>query len=175
MHIILAVLGTVVTILVLLNKLQQNGLDVGWLNPFSWARRRKYRVNHDLNPAFKLESPLETVSLLMVAVAKVDGDMSKEQKFTILSLYDSEFHLDEQQARELMGSSVHLFGNGEDVLAKPQEVLKRSIEHFTPGQFQSMLKLMDRVASSEGEPTSAQQQLIKKVRACLPQQANNKW
>ena len=83
MHIILAVLGAVVTILILINRIQQSGLDLGWLNPFSWFRRRKYRVNHDLNAAFKLESPLETVSLLMLAVAKADGDISKEQKSTM--------------------------------------------------------------------------------------------
>jgi len=35
MHIILGVLGAIVTILVLLNRLADAGIDVGWLNPFA--------------------------------------------------------------------------------------------------------------------------------------------
>ncbi|KPZ73792.1 MULTISPECIES: hypothetical protein [unclassified Pseudoalteromonas] len=77
MHVVLGVLGIVVTILVLLNKLQEGGIDIGWLNPFSWHRRRKFRKHHDLNPAFKLDSPMDVAALYMVAVAKIDGEMSK--------------------------------------------------------------------------------------------------
>ncbi|NQZ11133.1 MAG: TerB family tellurite resistance protein [Algicola sp.] len=174
MHIILAVLGAVVTILILVNRAQENGLDLGWLNPFSWFRRRKYRVNHDLNPAFKLESPLECVSLLMLCMAKSDGDISKEQKSTILSLFDSEFHLSSKQATELLASSAYLFGNGVELLAKPEAILDRSIGNFSPEQLQSMTTLMDKVAHAEGEPTPAQRAIFRKVQACLPK-TGEKW
>ena len=56
MHIILGVLGIIVTILILLSRLQENGIDIGWLNPFSCHRRRSYRKEHDLNPAFMSDS-----------------------------------------------------------------------------------------------------------------------
>ena len=80
MHIILALLGTIVTILILLNRLNESGIDLGWLNPFSWARRRKFRNEHDLNPVFKLDSPMEAAAILMLASAKIDGDITREQK-----------------------------------------------------------------------------------------------
>ena len=35
MHVILGILGVFVTILILMNRLQQGGIDIGWLNPFS--------------------------------------------------------------------------------------------------------------------------------------------
>lgn len=41
MHIVLAVLGSLVTILILLNRLKGLGIDFGWLNPFTWHRRRQ--------------------------------------------------------------------------------------------------------------------------------------
>ncbi len=69
MHIILGILGALVTILILANRLQDNGIDVGWLNPFSWARRRKFRKEYQMHPAYTLESPLDVAALFMVAVA----------------------------------------------------------------------------------------------------------
>ena len=36
MHIILGVLGAVITILILLNRLAEAGIDLGGLNPFLW-------------------------------------------------------------------------------------------------------------------------------------------
>ncbi len=83
MHIILGVLGIVVTILILLNRLSESGIDIGWLNPFSWYRRRKYRQQHDLNPIFKLESPLDIAALYLVGVAKADGDITVSQKIPL--------------------------------------------------------------------------------------------
>jgi len=43
MHIIIAFLGTIVTILVLLDRLAQAGISLGGLNPFLWRRRRKWK------------------------------------------------------------------------------------------------------------------------------------
>lgn len=80
MHIILAILGVVVTLLVLLNRLQENSIDLGWLNPFSWRRRLKYRLEDDLNPAFKLDPSMDVAALYMTAICKIDGDLSAEQK-----------------------------------------------------------------------------------------------
>ena len=40
MHIILGALGSIVTILYMLDRL---GIDIGGLNPFYWYRRRAFR------------------------------------------------------------------------------------------------------------------------------------
>ena len=175
MHIILAFLGVVVTILVLLNKLQENGIDVGWLNPFSWHRRRKYRIEHDSNPAFKLDSPMEVAALYMVAVAKVDGDLSKEQKARILSLFQSEFHLTQKEASDLLGSSVHVLGQNEDVFLNPQKVIERAYDKFEPEQSQSVAFLIDEVAQVEGSSSSAQNALISKIKNACPRSNDSKW
>lgn len=41
MHIVLGLLGTLVTILWLLYRLAEMGIDLGGLNPWAWRRRRQ--------------------------------------------------------------------------------------------------------------------------------------
>ena len=59
MHIIFGLLGTIVTILILLNRLADAGIDLGGLNPFLWSRRRKWRKQYEGNPVFKIENPMD--------------------------------------------------------------------------------------------------------------------
>jgi hypothetical protein len=42
MHIIMGILGSIITILVLTNQLSRLGIDVGKLNPFAWHRQWFY-------------------------------------------------------------------------------------------------------------------------------------
>lgn len=72
MH-ILAILGAIITILILMRRLDDAGIDIGWLNPFLWRRRRKWRNQLEANPLFSIESPRDLAALLAVAVAKRDG------------------------------------------------------------------------------------------------------
>jgi uncharacterized tellurite resistance protein B-like protein len=173
MHIILGILGTVVTILVLLSRLKEGGIDIGWLNPFTWARRRKFRKEYQTHPAYTLESPMDVAALFLVAVAKSDGDMTKGQKEKILSLFSSELNLSDAKARELLGSSVHIFGRGDDVLGNPSRVLSRTMDSFSEEQVASVLSMLNEVATAEGEATQTQQKLIKKVALAMPNRNNS--
>lgn len=175
MHIILALLGVIVTILILLNRLQENGLDVGWLNPFSWNRRRRYRLEHDLNPAFKLDSPMDVVALYMFSVAKVDGEISREQKEKILELFKSEFHLNHNDAVALLSSSAHLFGQTDDVIVNPQKVIERSYDKFTSEQVQSLFYLLDEVSKVESSGSEIQKKLISSIKSASPKFTSEKW
>lgn len=168
MHIILGLLGTIVTILVLLNRLRENGIDIGWLNPFTWHRRKTYRKEHDLNPAFKLDSPMDVAALYVVSIAKVDGDISKEQKEKILSLFENEFHLSAQDARDLLKSSVYLLSHTNDVFDKPSKVIERCFDKISSEQMNSICYLIDEVAKVEGNASLEQKKLISKIKkACL--------
>ena len=175
MHIILGLLGIIVTILVLLNRLQEGGIDIGWLNPFSWHRRRKYRLEHDLNPAFKLSSPMDVAALYMVTVAKIDGDISKEQKEQILRLFESEFHLSSQRARELLASSVYLLGQTSDVFSQPSKVLDRCSDKITEEQCKSICFLIDEVAKVEQPSSAPQAKLITEIKNTCAKLHNDKW
>ncbi|GAA0368573.1 hypothetical protein GCM10009092_36060 [Bowmanella denitrificans] len=175
MHLVLAILGVVVTILVLLNRLQQGGIDLGWLNPFSWHRRRKFRQEYTLSAAYTLDNPMDVAALFIVGVAKLNGDMSKEQKQRILSLFQSEFHLSEQASVELLSASVHLYGRGDEVLNYPDKVLHRSKSAFSTEQIQSVVFMMNEVAKVEGQPNEAQHKLIEGFEQCFPKLVKASW
>ena len=175
MHIILAFLGVVVTLLVLINRLQENGLDLGWLNPFSWRRRRKYRLEHDLNPAFKLDSPMDVAALYMVAICKVDGELSAEQKAKILALFQSEFHLTNKEASTLLGSSIYLIGQNQEVFSQPEKVIERCYDKFSPEQAQSVIKLIDQVVDVENVNSEQQEIMLRKIKNAMLQNNDSTW
>ncbi len=91
MHIVLGALAIIVTVLILLNRLADAGIDRGGFNPFPWRRRHTWRSKLDANPLFLLEDPKEIAALLAVGVAKIDGDMSSEEKRALLAEFESTF------------------------------------------------------------------------------------
>lgn len=176
MHIILGVLGALVTILILLNRLSEAGIDVGWLNPFSWNRRRKYRKQHDLNLMFKLESPLDVAALYLVGAAKADGDMTASQKAALLTIFREEFHLSDNAAKQLLASSVHLIGNGQAFYATPELALQRVYDKLTAEQVESILSLVQQVVNVDGTPSSQQTHFIRRVTEAMPVfRLGSKW
>lgn len=93
MHIVPGILGTIITILILLNRLAEAGIDLGGLSPFLWRRRRRWQKQYEGNPIYKIESPLDVTALLATASVKSDGDMSSEEKAELLGLFQSEFNM----------------------------------------------------------------------------------
>ena len=73
MHIILGILGSIITILVLTKQLSRLGIDITWLNPFAWARRKKWQKQYHADPAFSLDGPMEAVAGLLYVMAKCSG------------------------------------------------------------------------------------------------------
>lgn len=175
MHFILGILGAAVTLFILYKRLEDAGVDIGWLNPFSWARRRAFRKQYQMHPAYTLESSMDVAALFMVAVAKIDGDMSAEQKNTVLDLFSAKFSLSDKQASSLLNSSVHIFGTGQDVFDNPSKVLARTIESFTPEQVNSVIEMLRQIARVEGQSSPQQQALIARIIKALPTNNLSQW
>jgi hypothetical protein len=171
MHIVLGVLGVVVTILVLLHRLADAGIDLGGLNPFLWRRRRSWRHKFDANPVFTLDDPKAVAGLLSVAVAKIDGEMSADEKTAILSEFETTLSLDARQAAELLGSSVYLLGDTTVLSTHLDRIVERGRVLFTSDQTASLLALLERLANVGGGPTASQRSLIESVRQGLAPEA----
>ena len=177
MHIILGALGSIVTILWLLHRLAEMGIDLGGLNPWLWRRRRQWRDTYVANPIYSIESPMEVTALLIVAVAKAEGDMSSEEKREILTIFSNEFQLSESQASELLTSSSHLLGRGDEMRENLSAVLSPSLERFSREQAEAALELLGRIAAIASEPSPAQSNLIDQTKELLQQQSQppGKW
>lgn len=177
MHVILGALGTIVTILILLNRLAEAGIDLGGLNPFLWHRRRKWQNLYDGDPIFKLNQPMDVTALLMVGVAKSDGDMSSEEKHGILNMFQSEFHLSKRDASDLMIASVHLLKDGADLKTNLPKVITPSLDTFTQEQMESAVSLIKRVAAIDGEQNEMRNEMVHRIVKLLNpiRKAKGKW
>lgn len=173
MHIVLGLLGTIVTILILLNRLAEAGIDLGGLNPFLWSRRRKWRNKYEGNPVHCIENPMDATAILMVAVAKADGDISKEEKSLLLQLFEDEFNLDKKDAAGLLISSAHLLGDGTDVRDNIEKFLQASKEGFSEDKAASAIDLISRVAGNPEERHINAIELMKKLEKCMKPEAKN--
>ena len=177
MHVIIGLLGSIVTILWLLHRLAEMGIDLGGLNPFLWQRRRKWRKQYEANPVFLLEGPMEATALLITATAKADGDMSSEEKREILSIFENEFQLSKKDAAGLLISSSHLLGKGDEVREQLDKVLNPSLENFTKEQALSAIELIKRISELGGSATEMQSELIHNATVILerPITPKKKW
>lgn len=170
MHIVLGALGTILMILILLHRLSENGIDIGWLNPFAWKRRREWAKKYHANPIYSLASPMEVTALLMVALAKSEGEMTSDQKREIKSKFKDVFHLSDEKASALLTSSSFLLKEGVDEVRNVKKLLERSKEKFTHEQVNSALALFQHIANFEGQTNSFQSEIIQAVKNELLQE-----
>jgi hypothetical protein len=167
MHIIIGLLTALAGLIWAVIALQRSGMDIGAVNPGAWARRRRWRKQYGTKPLYSLQRPLEAAAVLIVGMLKQEGEISREQKAAVIDIFIKDFHLTADQAREALGSSVYLLKdeiNPEQCVAG---ILEPSRAAFTPEQATSLIELLERVASLEGEATQAQQRMLQAVREAL--------
>jgi hypothetical protein len=167
MHILLGLVGSIVTILVILHRLADLGIGLGGLNPFLWRRRRSWRQKFEANPIFALEDPREIAAVLLTGVAKIDGDLSAGEKRALLDEFEHTFSMNPKMASELLASTVYLLGNLEVLHGQPDELFERYRERLAPEQITSLLEITERIAALNGGPTPNQSALVTAVRRAL--------
>jgi hypothetical protein len=163
MHIVLGALGIIVTILIMLNRLSENGIDIGWLNPFAWKRRREWAKKYHANPIYSLTHPMEVTALIMVAIAKSEGEMTSDQKHEIKTKFKDVFHLTDDKASALLTSSSFLLKDGVEAVWDIKKLLEPSKGYFTQEQADSAVELIQHIANFDGETNSFQREIIQAV------------
>jgi uncharacterized tellurite resistance protein B-like protein len=160
---ILGILGAIITILILLNRLANAGIDLGGLNPFLWQRRRNWKQKLEGNPIYQIDNSMDVVALYMVAVVKADGDITKEDKDVILKLFETDFHLSPKEASSLLVSSSHLLANGEEAQENVAKVFEQSLPTFTEVQIKSSQALIRKAAGDLSARPPAAHKIIHDV------------
>ena len=162
MHIVLGLLGTIVTILYLLDRL---GVNLGGLNPFYWRRRRAWAAKYEGDPIYSIEDPMHVAALLIVGTAKLDGDLSAEQKKVVLNQFESSFSLDSREAFELLGSAAHLLGAPQIIDTQLNGVAEKNKDRLSKDQAESMIQMMIEVASTDGDLSAKQSDYIASIQS----------
>ena len=164
MHIVLAALGLLVLILFLLSRLADAGIDLGGLNPFLWKRRCAWRRKVEGNPIFTLQDPLKVASPLVIATAKIDGDMSSEEKQAVLREFEHTLGLKHRVATDLLGSGSYLLGDMQVFHEQLAAFLANARDRLLPAQAQSVVAMMESVAGSGSKASEQQKGLIAAAR-----------
>lgn len=177
MHIVLSLLGAIVTLLILLHRLADAGISLGGLNPFLWSRRRHWEKKFSGNPIFQIQSPMDATALLLTAAAKIDGDMTAEQKSQILSAFEDEFKLNKKESAGLLISSNYLLGRGDEVSEKLEAILSPSLPNFTQAQAESAVKLLQQLSDRDMEPNAERNSFIEGAAQIIlePFEPKGKW
>ena len=162
MHIVIGILGSLVTIFYLLDRL---GIDIGAVNPFYWYRRRAFAKRYSADPIYSVEDPLHAASLLIIGAAKLDGDITAEQKKVAQEQFQANFRMTDREASELFGSAAHLLAGPQLLEEQMTRFAERSAGRFSREQAESMLDMMSTVVSAGGEASPTQRAFIEKSRA----------
>ena len=162
MHVLLGLLTAIVTVLYLLNRM---GVNLGGLNPFGWRRRRAFAKKYGADPIYSVENPVDVAALLIIGVAKLNGDLTAEQKKVAQEQFKSNFSLDSRAVSQLFGSAAHLLAAPQLIDTQLGALADKNKDRFSQDQAESMIQMMTEVASADGHLTTVQSEFIDRIRS----------
>ena len=177
MHIVIAAITAVAGLLWALNSLQRSGFQFSSLNPFLAYRRWQWRKTYGGRPIYKLDRPMDVAAVLLLGVAKADGDITSDQKKELQAMFQSEFDISRDQAADLLLASSYLIRDEIYIVDHLDKILERSAPRFEPAAVGSLLGMMRRVAALDGSINAEQQKLIDATERYFAgqQQPASKW
>jgi len=160
MHVVIAAITALAGLLWAINSLQRSGFHFSSLNPFLAWRRWQWRRTYGGKPIYQLERPIDVAAVLLLGIAKADGDITSDQKRELQAIFQSEFDMSRDEAADLLLASSHLIRDEIYIVDHLGKILERSAPHFEPTHVSSLLELMRRVAALDGSINAEQQKLI---------------
>ncbi|MBU2711582.1 TerB family tellurite resistance protein, partial [Zooshikella harenae] len=145
------------------NRLQQSGVDLNSFNPFHWFRRHKWAKLYSIKPLHRLESAIEGATVLVLGVAKLQGEITKEIKGTIIQTFVHTFCLSEKQALEAFTTASFLWKDSANYIAEVKHIVDPLQSHFSRAQKKSIIETLNYIANVDGQLTDEQSLFIKSV------------
>lgn len=150
MHILIGLLTAIAGLVWALYRLQNSGVDLNAFNPFYWARRRQWQKKLGTKPIHCLDNAMDAAALLLVAMAKLDGDITRESKTEIIALFESRFGLSNQEAVECFASSAYLLRDEINLIGEIKNILAPCSATMSSSQKQSLIDMLDVVGNYDG-------------------------
>jgi hypothetical protein len=162
MHIIIGIITAIAGLIWALNSLQNAGVNLNAFNPFAWARRRKWEKQLGTKPMHGLTESMDAAALLVVAVAKEHGDITRETKLKILSMFENEFGVKRSKSIEMYASSIYLIEGALNMADEVRHILKPCKEKFNDSHIEKLLLMLNTTVNLE-DVTESQRAIIKSV------------
>jgi uncharacterized tellurite resistance protein B-like protein len=160
MHIVIAAITALAGLFWALNALQRSGFHFSSLNPFLAWRRWQWSRTHGGRAIYKLDRPIDVAAVLLLGIAKADGEITSDQKKELLAMFQSEFNISRDEASDLLLASSHLIRDEIYLVDNLDKVLARSASRFEPDTVASLLAMMRRIAALDGSINTEQQKLL---------------
>lgn len=170
MHILLLVLSGTAGLIYALIKLDNSGVDLNSYNPFLWHKRRKWANELGTLPIHRLESSIEAATVLVVATATLEGEVTKEQKVCLIGLFITEFDMSPTDATEAYRSASFMLKDITDIKDEVKKVLAPHLRDLTEHHKTLIVEMMNKVAVTDNVISSHQADLIDEVQLQLGQQ-----
>jgi uncharacterized tellurite resistance protein B-like protein len=159
-HVIIGAITALAGLLWAINSLQRSGFSVSSINPFLAYRRWKWSRTYGTKPIYRLDRPMEVAAVLLLGIAKADGEITSDQKRELQSLFQSEFEISRDEAADLLLASSHLIRDEIYIVDHLEKILEPSAAKFEPAAVSSLLRMMRRIAALDGSINGEQQKLI---------------
>ena len=163
MHIIIGVITAIAGFMWALHSLQNAGVDLNAFNPFTWARRRKWEKQLGTKPMHALTDSMDAAALLIMSVAKEDGDITRDSKMEILSMFESEFGLPRNKAIEVFSASTYMLKDVVDMSLEVKSVLAPCKNEFQRSHIVKLIEMLNKVSNFEASASQGQLKIIKAV------------
>jgi hypothetical protein len=164
MHVLIAFLTAVAGLLWALNSLQRSAMKVPSFNPFAWHRKNKWLKKVHQPPLFCITSTKEAAAVLILGIAKLSGEITRELKQEIIEMFSTTFRSTESDSVDLYTLSSHYLREIDNIVPDVGKILQPSESFFSEEQYQTLLSLLEKVARTEGVPNNSQLSLIESVK-----------
>jgi len=165
MGVVLQILGLIITFTMAMEALRRFGIDVGWLNPLAFFRRRAWAKKVQTPPLYVLEHPVDVVAVMALAMVQATGAVTVEQRDGVLALLRQHLALPDTEAANLWVASSHLLRNRALAPGEVPAVLERSADKFTDYHVQTLRSVMQGAAQIVPPTTAQQRELLEAVDA----------
>lgn len=160
MHVLIGLLTALAGLIWALVALERAGKTFPFVSPFTWYRRTQWQKQYGQKPLYSLREPVDVAGVLLLGMAKCEGEISGRQKNELVAIFQREFHLDAKDAADLLVASAHLLRDEVYILDSLPKILAPSAAAFTPEHVSSLLDLMHRIATLESPFNDEQTKLL---------------
>jgi hypothetical protein len=165
MGIILEIVGIGITLMFGLAALKRAGIDIGWLNPFTFFHRMAWKKKVSVPPLYNLEHPVDVAAVLGMSIVKSTGEITSDQKQGLINLYRKHLNASLTEANDLWIASSHLMRRSPVDASEISDILSRSAEKFSAFHIQTLFSLMTDAKSLDKSANSNQTALIEATQA----------
>lgn len=119
-----------------------SGLVWGIVHLQREIRRREW-AKKNITPLYSLEKPRDLVATLAFALLKCGGELTREQKEALTSLYQDELKYTEREATEMYSYASYLTTTDPNYADKVGQICALALDNFSEEQRQSVVSLLE--------------------------------